>query len=49
VRIEYVEENADACVDDLEAAKTAIGTAHATLFDAEVERAHRELSDGVER
>jgi|GEM_PF-3017823 len=46
-RIEYVEENTNLCPDELEAAKTAIGTAHATMFDAEVDRAHRELSDGV--
>ena len=46
-RIEYVEENTNLCGDDLEAAKTAIGRTHATLFDAEVDRAHRELTDGV--
>jgi hypothetical protein len=47
-RIECVEETTDKCADELEAAKTAIGKAHSTLFDAEVDRAHRELSDDVE-
>ena len=42
-RIEYVEENTDLCPDDLETAKTAIGKTHAVMFDAEVDRAYREL------
>lgn len=38
----------DECVDGLETAKTAISAAQDRLFDAEVDRAHRELRDGVD-
>jgi multidrug resistance efflux pump len=45
-RIEYVEENTDECVDELENAKNAISAAQAALFDTEVDRAHQKLTNG---
>jgi hypothetical protein len=48
-QIEHVEEHTDDEVSaDLETAKTAICRAHGTLFDVEVDRAYRELSDADE-
>jgi len=47
-RAESREQTTDECTAELETAKNAICRAHGTLFDVEVDRAYRELSDAVE-